>query len=140
MPDTSIDWGVVVTLALALAAVLGLAMDERNRKKFTSVEDHKKDIDSINGDLNEMGRKIERNTGLYVAIDDRTGDLEEKVALLEERQTQQWSRISDQMSQTATTLRDVMKEVRHVTQIQHDLALKMERLDAINKSQQENHG
>lgn len=130
MPGSAIDWGIVVTLALAMAGVFLYALDERNRKKFLTVEAGASDKESLQKDIDGIGRKVERNTGLYVALDDRTGDLEEKVALLEERQTQQWSRISEQMSQTAATLRDVMVEVRAVASLQHSLALRMERLDA----------
>lgn len=75
----------------------------------------------------DIERKVERNTGLFVALDDRVGDLEEKVGVLEERQAQHWGRISEQMAQTAKTIENVTERLERISQTQQDFALRLER-------------
>lgn len=117
MTWSDFPWSAAVAIALAIIALTMLALETRLRGSFASV----KDVDGI-------GRKVERNTGLYVALDDRVGDLEEKVSVVEERQTQQWERISQQMNQTATTIRDVTKELKEISRMQQEHALRLERI------------
>ncbi len=78
----------------------------------------------------DLERKTERNAGLFIQIDDRTGDLEEKVARIEERTTQQWERISEQMAATAANTREATKELKHIAGTVQELALRLERMQA----------
>ena len=130
MPWIELNWamiGVLVTIGALLSGVTLLAMDERNRRKFASREEINGMRERLERDIAEVDRKVERNTGLYVAIDDRTGDLEEKTSLLEERQTQQWARISDQMAVTARTMETVTRELKEISGIIHEHAVQLAR-------------
>lgn len=103
-------------------------MDADGRPKFCSRED----VNGLSQKLDErIERKrlmIERNAGLFVALDDRVGDLEEKAARIEERQTMQWERISDQMAQTARTIEDVARRLERISEMQQEHALRLERI------------
>lgn len=136
-------WGAVLTFAGLFSAVVLLAMDERNRRKFATRDDlfgadgkpKYCSRDAVNGitqrfdkDIDALGRKADRNTGLFVALDDRVGDLEEKAALLEERQSQQWERISQQMAQTAKTIENVAGRLERISEMQQEHALRLERV------------
>ena len=122
---TDFPWGAALTLAGLIAAVVTLAMDERNRRKFQTREDATGMSQRIDTDIAKLEAKTQRNTGLFVQLDDRTGDLEEKVARIEERQTQQWERISEQMANTARTIENVTKELKAITDQQHRFAVEM---------------
>lgn len=118
-----INWamiGVLLTIGSMMSGITLLAMDERNRRKFWSREDEQIMSKQRDEKLTELDRKVERNAGLFIALDDRVGDLEEKTALLEERQTQQWGRISDQMSGTARTMEHVTSELKEISRIIHE--------------------
>lgn len=128
MTWASFPWGAVLTVAGLVSAVLLLAMDERARRKFATREDVNGLTRRIDKDMDGLGRKAERNTGLFVQLDDRVGDLEEKAALLEERQSQQWERISEQMAQTARTIESVVARMERVSEIQQEFALQLERM------------
>lgn len=128
-------WGAVVTLALALTGLIVLALTEVFRRQFASKESvcrpdgstkfpRKEDVEK---DLNEIGRKVERNLNLYVALDDRTGKMEGDFRVLEERQKQEWKLISDQIARTAETMKAVTAELKEVTKMQQDYALRFER-------------
>lgn len=144
MPE--LDWGMIGTLITIIVTVAGvalLALDERNRKKFAPREslfdasgdpkfvsrtDMSGFVARIDDRLDRKRREIERNAGLFVSLDDRVGDLEEKTALLEERQTLQWQRISEQMAATARSVDDATRRMEKISESQQSLALKLERL------------
>jgi hypothetical protein len=149
-PVQSVNWamiGVLTPIAALLVGVALLAFDERARRKFASKEDickpdgtakflRKDDFEGfskrMDKTLTEIERKIEMNTGLYVKLEDRTGDLEGKVILLEERQTQQWLRISDQMAATAVTMKEITRELKQISESHQQYALRLERLQGHN--------
>jgi hypothetical protein len=111
----------------AVAGVLLAALETRLRKVFATDKDMTGATQRIDGELTKLHRKTERNAGLFVALDDRVGDLEQKTSVLEERQTQQWGRISEQMSSTARTIERVAQEMREIAGMQQSLALELER-------------
>jgi len=117
-----------------VAAVLAAAAETRMRKVFVPRED----FDGFKGHFREKqtevkdrldykAKKIERNVNLFVSLEDRVGDLEQKTALIEERQTHQWERISERMAATALTIERVAKEMEEVGKTQNRLALELER-------------
>lgn len=118
----------VITILAFLAAVALPALDERNRRKFASREDMTGMRERLEADIKRAATAAERSGSLFVALDDRVGDLEEKAARIEERQTQQWERISEQMASTAKALDNAVARVENVTEAQHKLALELERL------------
>jgi hypothetical protein len=126
---SELPWSALLALAILIGTVLMMAMDERNRRKFATREELTGMVERIEKDLDGIGRKVGENRLHAASLDERVGHVEEKAALLEERQTQQWGRISEQMAATAVTLRDVMKEVKSVADTQNALALRMERLN-----------
>lgn len=126
-----------------LSVVLLLAMDERNRRKFAvksdvctadgkyrflSREDAVGMSQRFDTSLAELGRSVDRNSHLFVSLDDRIGTLEGQTARIEERQTQQWERISAQMASTAETIKQVTSELKDISRMQQDFALQMERM------------
>lgn len=138
-----VPWGAVLTFVGLVSAVLLLALETRLRGRFAErgevFDANGKpkfcSRDAVNGitqridrDLDGLGKKVDRNAGLFVSLDDRVGDLEEKTALLEERQSQQWERISEQMSQTAQTIREVTAELKEISKMQQEFALQLERM------------
>lgn len=125
---TEIPWGAAVALVGTLAAVALLAMDERNRRKFLTRDEATGMRERLEADIKRSATAAERSGSLFVALDDRVGDLEEKAARIEERQTQQWERISEQMASTAKALDNAVARVETVTEAQHKLALELERL------------
>lgn len=127
-------WSAALTVSVLLASLAMLAMDERLRRKFLTrdefgriEEEGKRRDKELCGDIDGIGRKVERNTGLYVALDDRVGDLEEKVSVVEERMTQQWERISEQMNNTAGMIREVTRDLKDISNTVHEQALALER-------------
>lgn len=123
-----IPWGAAVSLLGLLAVVMLLAMDERNRRKFFTREEATGMRERMEDTMKRNGAATDRNGNLFVALDDRVGDLEEKAARIEERQTQQWERISEQMASTARALDNAVARVENVTTAQHQLAIELERL------------
>jgi hypothetical protein len=123
-----VPWGAAVTFAGMVAVIVLLAMDERNRRKFLTREEAEGMSKRFDANLSAKRAGIERNAGLFVALDDRVGDLEEKVGKIEERQTQQWERISQQMGHTADTIREVTKELKDISRMQQEHALRLERI------------
>lgn len=135
---------VLVTIGTLMLTITLLAMDERNRRKFSSREDVngmrerlEKDIHAVGVKLTEgLARKralIERNAGLFVQLDDRVGHLEQTTSLLEERQTQQWGRISEQMASTARTIEGVTQRLERISEMQQDFAIRIERIQRVNE-------
>jgi len=100
-------------------------MAQRIEERFGGVKDR----------LDYKAKKIERNVGLFVSLEDRVGDLESKTALIEERQTQQWARISDQMASTARTIENVGKKMEEVSGMQQRLAVELERRHKTRKEE-----
>jgi hypothetical protein len=117
-----------IPVLLFIAAIALPALDERNRRKFASREEMNGMRERLESDISRAATTAERNGNLFVALDDRVGDLEEKAARIEERQTQQWERISEQMASTARALDNAVARVENVTEAQHKLALELERL------------
>jgi hypothetical protein len=111
----------------ALGAVIVAALETRLRRVFTTREDADGMARRLDARLDRKAQLIERNVGLYVALDDRVGDLEQETTRLGERQTQQWERISEQMATTARTIERTAHEIQEVAKIQHALALELER-------------
>lgn len=124
----SLTWGEAMAFAVPVVAVVLLAIDERGRRKFFSREDADGMAKRIDKDVDAIGRKSERNTGLFVALDDRVGDLEERIGRMEERQTQQWERVAEQMANTARTIDDVTRRLELMSAAQQEHALRLERL------------
>lgn len=131
-----------------MLGVAGMAMTEFFRGKFASKLDvckpdgtakfvKKEELEGfvrrIEESLRNVDNKVERNTMLYVKVEDRTGDLEGKVILLEERQTQQWERISIQMAQTADTMREIALELKEISTSHQEYAIRLERLMNSNR-------
>jgi hypothetical protein len=132
-------WGTLITIGVLMLSVALLAMDERNRRKFTTREEMQGMNSRIEKDLNGLSTKIteglerkriliDRNAGLFVSLDDRVGDLEQATSLLEERQANNWRHIAEQMSSTAETIKEVTKELKELSRSQQEYALRLERL------------
>lgn len=124
----SFPWGPAVTIAVLMWGVALLAMDERNRRKFLTREESEGMRKRLEADLQGAQSGCARNEAYLVGIDDRVGDLEEKAARIEERQTQQWERISEQMAHTAETIRAVTAELKEISRMQQDHAIRLERM------------
>lgn len=120
-------WGELITIGVLMLSVALLAMDERNRRKFITRDEANGMRTRIEEKVDRIEKSCERNNTLYVMLDDRTGDLEEKTSLLEERQSQQWERISEQMANTAATIREVTHELKEISKMQQDHAIRLER-------------
>lgn len=135
-------WGPAIAALGVVSAVLLLALDERNRRRFATREDvYGPDgralrpsreevqgiIDRIDVRIDAINTACERTSNLFVSLDDRVGQVEGDMAIVKERQTQQWQNISEQMSRTARTLEEVTKDLRIISEKQHAFALDMER-------------
>lgn len=150
----SLPWGAIVAFSVVLWGVLWLALQSKLGSKFVVREDlfmhdGKEKYctrESVNGlgqrvdrDIADVNRKADRNAGLFVQLDDRMGALEGRVSLLEERHTQQWGRIADQMAATARTIEDVVKRLEVVSKEQslqaQEHALLVERWKNLNRGQ-----
>lgn len=81
-------------------------------------------------DLNGIGRKVGEQQRELASLDDRHDALDKRISLVEERQTQQWERISEQMASTARTIEGVTQRLERVTEIQQQQALRLERLSS----------
>lgn len=124
----SFPWGAALTFVGLAVAVTLLAMDERNRRKFLTREDATGMSKRIDTEMGTIRHDCERTSGLFVSLDDRVGILEGQATKLEERQSQQWERISEQMAHTAETIREVTKELKDISRMQQEHALRLERL------------
>lgn len=85
-------------------------------------------------DLNGIGRKVGEQQRELASLDDRYDALDKRISLVEERQTQQWERISEQMASTARTIEGVTQRLERVTEIQQQQALRLERLSSGQRS------
>lgn len=82
----------------------------------------------VDGRLDRKRRDLDTQSSLIVSMDDRLGVVETRVERLDERQTQQWSRISDQMAATARMNESTAQRLEQMGSQLQDLALRMERI------------
>lgn len=135
--------GTFVAILAVFVPIILLAMDERNRKKFASKSTvcdekgdprflSKHDASGWSARLDEerrgMQKELDSYKELYVRLDDRVGELEAKVAVMEERQLQEWRQITKEMSQVAETIKSVATQMTNISEGNQKLALTLERM------------
>lgn len=121
-------WGAVLTVGTLAIAVVLLAMDERNRRKFLTRDEADGMRDRIEKDLRIVHEACGRNEALFVALDDRTGDLEGRTSLMEERQSQHWERWGEEARSIMATVREVASDQKETARMMQDIALRLERI------------
>jgi TolA-binding protein len=121
---------VMLGISATLAGVLFAAAMWHASKYFASAKDVDASIKRVHRRIDEHRDSVQGAISLMATVEDRTGDTEGRVSVLEERGQQEQRRMSEQMASIAGTLRDVMGEVKAVVAMQHELAVRMERVQA----------
>ena len=140
-------WGAVVSLATAvgggIAVILIAALRESLRRDFASKDvvmgpdgqprflpkdEAKESFDLLHKRIDTNKAQVEAITGLFRTVDDRAGAIEERLARMEERQTQQWGRVSESLANTARTNSAITRKQEEMGRMLSELAIRIERI------------
>lgn len=79
----------------------------------------------------ELSRRLDSHGSMLIAHNDRITDVDTKLKLMEQQQAQLWGQISREIASSAAALADATLRLERVSETQNTLALRMERLDAL---------
>ncbi len=112
-------WGPALTGLALLIAVLLLAMDERNRRKFPTRDEMNGMRERLEKDLGAVKHSCERTESFSVQLDDRQGESERHIALLQQRQDHDSKVVAEKLAEAGRSMENVMSQIR---QVQHEQA------------------
>lgn len=126
MPD--LTWSALIALSGLVAAVVLLAMDERNRRKFQPREEAESSLKRVHRRIDENCNRSEGTVRLVASMDDRVGVLESRAERIEERQAQHFERISEQLAATARMNDQTAQRLETMGGQLQEMALRLERI------------
>lgn len=103
--------------------------DEHDRPLYIPREEFNGMSKRRDEQIADLLHRTEQNAGQIVSHTDRLADIDNKVSVMEERQTRVWESIAKDLSHTADTVKAAVAELREISDMQKTLASRMERFD-----------
>lgn len=112
----------------ALMGLIWHALENRLRGTFVLRDESRAATERVHDRLDRKRKEIERAVGMVVSMDDRIGVVEGKVERMDERQSQHWERISEQLTRTAAMNDSTSRRLEQMGEQLRDLAIRLERI------------